>query len=85
MQTTASKAMPESFVSIGQATALVQAMPADIRRAANELGIQPAVKINLIDHFAESDLQRIAEHLRSQPTATTQPPKQHTGTKCLHE
>jgi len=58
-----------SIVSIGQAAALIQMMPSEISAVAAELGIQPAIRINGIDHFCESDLQRIAEHLR-QPAAS---------------
>jgi hypothetical protein len=53
-----------SAVSIGQAAALIQAMPSRIKAAAEELGITPAMRINMVDHYSEDDLQRIAEHLR---------------------
>ncbi|WP_428304847.1 hypothetical protein [Lacipirellula sp.] len=56
--------MSNSIISIGQAAQLLQAMPSRISAAAVELCIEPAMRINCIDHFAEADLERIAEHLR---------------------
>ena len=52
-----------SAVSIGRAAALVQAMPDRIRAAAGELGITPVIRINLVDHYSESDLERIRDYL----------------------
>lgn len=57
--------MSNSIISIGQAAQLLQAMPSRISAAAIELHIEPAMRINGIAHFAETDLERIAAHLRS--------------------
>lgn len=62
--TTATK----SIISIGKACSLIQAMPERIRGAADALGIEPAMRINNIDHYTEADLQRIADSLRAQKT-----------------
>jgi hypothetical protein len=56
--------MNNSIVSIGQACALLQDMPQKIQAAAVELGIEPILKINLVDHFDESDIARIGDFLR---------------------
>jgi hypothetical protein len=55
-----------SAVSIGQAAALIQAMPNKIREAAEALEIRPAMRINLVDHYSEDDLERIATYLRAE-------------------
>lgn len=56
--------MTRSIISIGQAAALIQAMPSRIAAAAAELNIAPAMRINGVAHFEEADIQRIADHLR---------------------
>ncbi len=53
-----------SIISVGQAASLVQHMPAVIIAAAARLHIEPAMRINGIVHFHETDLQRIAEAIR---------------------
>jgi hypothetical protein len=63
--------MTNSIISIGQAAALIQAMPTRIRNAAIALGIQPAMRINNVDHFAESDIERIAAYLRNQAASAS--------------
>jgi hypothetical protein len=35
-----------------------------IRRAAKNLGIEPAYRLNDVPYFATADIERIAEHLR---------------------
>ena len=66
--------MTQNIISIGQAAAMIQAMPDRIRTAAVALGIVPAMRINNVDHFAETDLERIAEHLRQgSPEVTAGP------------
>lgn len=55
-----------SIVSIGKACELLQAGINRIRVAAAELGIKPALTINLVDHFNEDDLDRIRARLNSQ-------------------
>jgi hypothetical protein len=39
-------------------------MPDAVRRAADELGIKPVVQVNFVPHYAETDIERIAERLR---------------------
>jgi hypothetical protein len=53
-----------SVVSIGQAAVMIQQMPNRIRTAADELNIQPAMRINCADYFDEEDVQRIGEYIR---------------------
>ena len=60
--------MNTSIVSLGQAAALIQAMPSAIRKAAEEMDIKPALRINMIDHYDEHDIERIAEYLRAHST-----------------
>lgn len=52
------------ITSIGKAAAELQKPVSAIRRAADELGIQPSHLINSVPHFAAADLERIAEHLQ---------------------
>lgn len=59
----------QSIYSIGQAAAMVRALPERIRSAAATLNLQPTLRINGVDHFTEADIERIGEHLR-QPTST---------------
>lgn len=54
-----------SIFSVGQASALLQVMPGKIQAAARSLAITPCLKINGIDHYSESDLQRISDHLKT--------------------
>jgi hypothetical protein len=56
----------KSIIAIGRACSLVQAMPNRIEAAARELGIEPALRINLVPHYAESDINRIGEYLNQQ-------------------
>ncbi|CAN0348760.1 unnamed protein product, partial [Ectocarpus sp. 4 AP-2014] len=53
-----------AVVSLGQACALIHAMPDRIKATAATLDLQPVMRINLVDHYAEADIQRIGEHLR---------------------
>jgi hypothetical protein len=54
----------ESIISLVQLCSLCNAMPGRIERAANELGIRPAMRIDGRDHFTEADGQRILTHLK---------------------
>ncbi len=56
--------LPESIASIGHVAANLQRSPEQIRLIASRLGITPAVLINEIAHYEESDLQQIAEAFR---------------------
>jgi len=69
----------KSIVSIGQAAALIQQMPGRIRAAANDLAIQPTMRINGIDHFSESDVQAIGDLLRRSTSGNSQPTPNSTG------
>ena len=51
------------LVSIGYAAQLLQAVPKRIREAAQALGIQPACRINGIDHYSEDDVQKIRKQI----------------------
>jgi len=53
-----------SIIALGQACSVIQAMPNQIQSTAKELNISPVMRINMIDHYSEADLQRIAERLR---------------------
>jgi hypothetical protein len=55
----------DSIHSIGHAAQLLQVMPGRITQAAKVLGIEPAARINGIDHYDESALERIGDHLRT--------------------
>ena len=54
----------QSIISVGQAAALLQAMPSAIKQAAADLGVSPSLTINGVVHFNEGDLERIGERLR---------------------
>ncbi|RIK78512.1 MAG: hypothetical protein DCC67_11490 [Planctomycetota bacterium] len=53
-----------SIVSVGAAAPLVGAMPSRIEAVAEQLRIAPALRINGVPHYDESDLERIAEAIR---------------------
>lgn len=38
--------------------------PQLVKRAAKQLGIQPAYRINNIDHFCAGDIERISQRVR---------------------
>ncbi len=59
-----------NIVSLGQASALIQAMPSRIIAAADELKIVPASRINCVDYYEESDLSKIAEYLQQRSRST---------------
>jgi hypothetical protein len=54
------------IVSIGQLAAWIQASPSRIRKAAEALGIQPAYRINGVEHFDEADGERICKFLNAE-------------------
>jgi hypothetical protein len=56
-----------SIVSIGFMCQAVQSLPNAIRAAAEELKIRPAYRINAVDHYLESDVERIRKHLAEPP------------------
>jgi hypothetical protein len=62
--------MSNSIIAIGKAVSILHVMPNRIRAAAGELGIVPAIRINGVEHFDESDVGRIGLYLeQSQPQA----------------
>ncbi len=60
--------MSNSIIAIGRAVSILHAMPNRIRAAAGELGISPAIKINGVEHFDETDVDRIGRHLEQTST-----------------
>lgn len=63
--------MSNSIIAIGKAVSILHVMPSRIRAAAGELGITPAIKINGVEHFDETDVGRIGQYLeQSQPQAS---------------
>jgi hypothetical protein len=55
-----------SISSIGQVCQTLQASYSAVRRAIEALGLQPALVINGVPHFADEDVDLIAKHLRGQ-------------------
>ena len=49
--------------SIGRASALLQQMPKRITAAAAQLRIEPVLRINGVDHYDDTDLQKIRQYL----------------------
>lgn len=65
----------KSITSIGQVAGQLQRSPSEITRVAHALGIEPALTINGIRHYADGDVERIAEHFRNvDPNPTTPTP-----------
>jgi hypothetical protein len=56
---------PVAITSLGKVCAELQRPITAIRRAADRLGIVPAIVINDVPHYAASDVERIAEHLNA--------------------
>jgi hypothetical protein len=54
-----------SIVSVGRAASQLICAPAFVTQAASELDIAPAMTINGIPHFSESDLVAIGERVRT--------------------
>ena len=61
--------MSNSIIAIGKAVSILHVMPNRIRAAAGELGITPAIKINGVEHFDESDVGRIGQYLEQSQSA----------------
>jgi len=51
------------LVSLGHASVQLQRTVGIVRRAAKDLGIEPAYRINDIPYFLAADIERIAAHL----------------------
>lgn len=60
--------MNKHYITLAQACALLQTLPAPIRAAAKTLGIEPT-QVNFHDSFTEGELQQIAAVLRANATA----------------
>lgn len=67
----------QSIVSIGKLCAICQAGPDRIRAAADVLRIKPALSINGVPHYDETDVPRIAHHLHTS-RRRTKPHQQET-------
>jgi hypothetical protein len=63
--------MSNSIIAIGKAVSILHVMPGRIRAAAGELGITPAIKINGVEHFDETDVDRIGQHLEQSHRTST--------------
>ena len=50
--------------SVGRLCGLFQKSPKSIRLAASSIGIEPAFRINGVDHFTPEQAERIADRLR---------------------
>jgi hypothetical protein len=50
--------------TIGHACTTLQRPYGVIRRALAELGVEPAMVLNGVAHYAESDVERVAERLQ---------------------
>ena len=55
--------------SVGHICAALQRPYGTIRKAIEELGLTPAVIINMVAHYADDDVEKIREHLQKQPHA----------------
>ena len=58
MQTT------QEFHSVGHMSALMQRSPREIGKAAELLGVKPAMKLNGVDHYDAEQLEQLLEHFR---------------------
>ncbi len=57
-------AAERDFVSIGQLAAHLQQPVRAIERAAERLGIVPAMRLNLVAHFDANQVQQLTAELR---------------------
>ena len=55
------------LTSVGQAAALFQRHPSSIRKAAEELDIEPRFVLNSVPYYDAEDLEQIAQHLNQEP------------------
>ena len=60
------KRSPESCLAVGLAAARNGFTTREMYRAADVLGIEPFMRLNMIDYFSEADIERIRDHLRRQ-------------------
>jgi hypothetical protein len=55
---------PQHLETIGHACVTLQASYGAVRRALAEIGAEPALTINGIEHYSEADVQRVAERVQ---------------------
>ena len=55
---------PQHLTSIGHICATLQQPYSVVRRALRDIGAEPALTINGIEHYAEGDVLRVAERLQ---------------------
>ena len=54
----------QNLVSLGKVCSILQAAPTAIERAAHAAGVRPALVLNGIKHFDESDVPNIRRELK---------------------
>ena len=54
------------FISIGQLAAHLQQSVRAIERAANKLGLKPALRLNMIPHFSGDQVEKLTKELRKE-------------------
>jgi hypothetical protein len=59
-------ASEKDFVSIGQLAAHAQKPVRDIEQAAEDLQLQPALRLNSVPYFSGDQVERLTKHLRDQ-------------------
>lgn len=57
-------ASEKDYQSIGQLASTLRVTVRAIERAADQLGISPALRLNLIPHFDGEQVARLTDHLR---------------------
>lgn len=66
------------FTSSSMLCALVQRSPREIAKAANALGIVPALALNNVQHYSSDQVDQIVKHFRenqsTQAMQATHPP-----------
>lgn len=67
-----------NVVAIGQSASELHCAIRDIRTAAAQLDIRPAMRINGVDHFAVADLERIDQYIGRQRAASLRPGETRT-------
>ena len=54
------------LTSVGNLAAITQRHVSEIRRGCEQLGLQPAYRLNAVDYFSDQDCERLAEFFRRQ-------------------
>lgn len=55
-----------SATSIGQLCAYLQQPISRIRRAIEALKVEPAIRLNNVDHYSDDDCERVRDYLLTQ-------------------